>query len=128
MNEKHDRQEKELKTYVASISAIQMFPGIIVVEQTEDRVLSCAVDIAINPLGEFFVGLAHVPQLLVQYEKVEAKEDALRKAHELFPLEDGWMNHDVLLVEIPRSMFIQLQLFTSLREIYHRVLRLAGFA
>jgi hypothetical protein len=91
--------KNHLKTYLASIGAIQMFPGIIVVEQLE-KVSSCVVDGSINPLGEFFIGFAHISRLLVRYEEAEARAYALREAHLLFPEEDGWTNHDVFLAEI----------------------------
>ena len=119
-------EKEQLKTYLASMGAVQMFPGIIVVEQL-DKVLSCVVDGSVNPSGEFFIGFAHVSRILVRYEEAEARENALREAHSLFPEEDGWRNHAVFLVEVPRSTFIEMQLFTSIREICHRILRLTGF-
>lgn len=117
--------KNNLKTYFVSIGAVKLEPGIIIVEQ-EPGLSIGEVDIT-NPSGRFAVASAHCPRLLVRYEETEAREAALREAHQLFPKDDGWRNHAVCLSEIPRSTFIEMQLFTSVREIYHRLLRLTGF-
>jgi hypothetical protein len=74
-----------------------------------------------------FIGFAHISRLLVRYEEAGARKEALRTAREFFPEKDGWTHHNVFLSEIPRSMFVEMQLFISFREIYDRILRLAGF-
>ncbi len=117
--------DKNLKTYLASIGAVQVRPGIIITKQGEG-LLSCEVDTTTNPHGKFAVAFAHDSRLLVRYEEAEAMEDSLSNAHDLFPEETGWTNHTVYLHEIPRSMFIEMQLFTGVREIYDRLLRLIG--
>jgi hypothetical protein len=118
-------QQTKLKTYLASIGAVKLEPGIIINEQEPG--LSVAQVDTTNTSGRFAVASAHCPRLLVKYEEAEAREDAFREARLLFPEEDGWTNHLVMLNEIPRSKFIEMQLFLTIREFYHRMLWLTGF-
>jgi len=73
------------------------------------------------------LGFGQVPLLLVQYQEAEARRYALERAKALMPEEDGWTNHDAVLIELPRSTFIEMQLFITTREFFHRALRLFGF-
>ena len=118
--------DHKLKTYLASISAVTFSPGIMI-ERAERTGFICRVAQSNNPDEQIFIGFAQMPLLLVQYEKEEARQDALSKAKTFMPEEDGWTNHDVILLELPRSQFIEMQLFLTVREIYHRILRLTGF-
>jgi len=120
-------EKEQLKTYLASLGAVQMFPGVTIVDRGRDGVLSCQIDSGANDASKFFVAFGHISNLLVQHEKAEAKADALAHAHELFPDEDGWTGHSVLLTEVPRSTFVRMGLFMTVREFYHRILHLAGF-
>jgi hypothetical protein len=118
-------QQKKLKIYLVSIGAAHLAPGIVITERKPG--LSIAQMDIMNPFATFAISSAHCPRLLVKYEEAEAREDAFGEAYQLFPKEDGWTSHLVILYEIPRLTFIQMQLFTTTREIYRRILRLAGF-
>lgn len=118
-------KKEKLKTYLASIGAVKLEPGIVIDEQEPG--LSIAQVAITNPSGTFVVASAHCPRLMVKYEEAEARESAFHEALREFPRQDGWTNHFVSLSEIPRSMFIEMQLFMPVREIYRRILQLTGF-
>jgi hypothetical protein len=123
------QNRKELKTFLMSGGALNLNsrPGIIVEREEREGLLVCRVDEAANPEDPFPVAFAHFPQLLTQFEKADAHQKALWKLREFLLPEDGWTNHFVILIEIPRSSFIKMQLFTSIKEIFHRALVVAGF-
>jgi methionine synthase II (cobalamin-independent) len=109
-----------LKTYLISIGATcdvtdvvfaRLLPGLILVEREEGK----------------FIGVAHIPQMLVQFEEETAREDAFRKALEFFPPEEGWRDHNCFLSETPRQVFISMGLFITAREVWYRLLRMTGF-
>jgi hypothetical protein len=119
-------KKNDLKIYLASIGAVQVAPGIICAEQKQGFI-SCEVERIVKPPGVFAVAFVHHPRLLVKYEEAEATEYALSEARRLFPEEKGWIGHYVALKEIPRLMFVEMQLFTTAREFLHRLLLLTGF-
>ena len=116
-----------LKTYLASIGALQMVPRVVIIEQIPGLFITCEVDRETNPLARFTIVFGHQSRLLVRHEKEEARQYALSEAHLLFPEADGWIGHGVVLNEIPRSIFIEMQLFTTAKEVFDRTLRWAGF-
>ena len=117
--------DDRLKTFICSISAIQIGPGVTL--EIDREVLLCRIDANTNPEGQFAAAVAQLPLLLVQHETEEAKDCALRRARELFPVAEGWSNHATSLIEIPRSTFLQMQLFITVRELVYRALVLTGF-
>ena len=117
--------DDRLKTFICSISAIQIGPGVTL--EIDREVLLCRIDANTNPEGQFAAAVAQLPLLLVQHETEEAKDYALRRARELFPVAEGWSNHATSLIEIPRSTFLQMQLFITVRELVYQALVLTGF-
>src|ERR1041385_2266525 len=98
--EKKTNRGDRPKTFICSISAIQIGPGVTL--EIDREVLLCRIDANTNPEGQFAAAVAQLPLLLVQHETEEAKDYALRRARELFPVAEGWSNHATSLIEIPR--------------------------
>lgn len=116
---------KNLKTFICSVSAVHMSPGVSL--EPDRNVLICRIDESENSLGKFVTAVGHLPLLLVRYESIEAKEYALERARQLLPEDEGWRHHAAVMIEIPRSMFIQMQLFVTIREAVHKALVFTGF-
>lgn len=116
--------QEPLKTYLVSVTATMFGEGISVEHSTENAFV-CNVR---TDARQVVIGIGQLPLLLVQFEEEEAREDALNQARKQFPEAEGWTNHKALLMEIPRSMFVRMQLFISAREVYSHALRLVGFS
>lgn len=117
----------QLKIFLMSVSAVMSIPAIALehVEKTgfifrAERDIKAGEQVAAIAFG-------HAPMMLTQCDEEEAEQEGLRFAKRLMPEDGGWTRHAVVLKEIPRSTFIQMQLFTTAREIYDRTLRLIGF-
>jgi len=77
---------------------------------------------------EMIVAFGHRPLLFLWVTESEARQSAMRFARENLREEEGFTNHTVVLTEIPRTTFVEAQVFMSLRESLRWLLRLTGFS
>jgi len=52
--------------------------------------------------------IAHTSIAILATTKVEAKKQAMQRAKEIFPEEDGWNNHTVSVMEIPGPAVVEV--------------------
>lgn len=116
----------QLKIFLISVSAVTFTPDV-ALDSAEKTGFIFRAERFIEEGELFAIAFGHAPMLLTQCDEEEAEREGLRFAKRLLPEDAGWTRHDVVLKEIPRSTFIEVQLFTTAREIYDRILRLTGF-
>jgi hypothetical protein len=115
--------EDDAKFFIASVSAT-LFDDNTIVEHT-DR--GCFVCRPRKDIGGLMVCFTQHPLMFVWCSEAEATSKALSTARTQWPEHAGFTNHSVVLWEVPRSTFIKFQVFTSAKDLYHRLLRFSGF-
>jgi hypothetical protein len=127
---------QNLKTVLVAASATTVLGGRLI--SSENGVSLWSVK---TPCGEIViaVGVGSFPMLLAQH----TNEEAERRANSTMAMRIGtviaeavnnrrlgeaeWSINSPTLIEVPRSMFLKLQLFLSWTELKYRFLNLTGF-
>jgi hypothetical protein len=118
-------RDDDLKIFAVSISAFAFDP-LLAVEKNNRGVFICRPG-DVEEIGAVWFAFAQEPLMCLWCSEDEARKNGFNEAKALWPEHAGWTHHSVMVTEVPRQEFIKGQVFMSLREIYLRALKLAGF-